>query len=153
MQGFWLRTRRAEGVPPYKKNLQCRSKKKPSNLVEGQVEGLSNKELQFYYSRCALNLSTTFFLIWTQLLRIILFSYKQKLKLVYDFSGFFAVFLGIYRCQSNPVRERVCPRSEAGIFDVSTIGINSQLIYPLTSPKTQGYIEIIVKHEVFHGKC
>lgn len=34
-----------------KKTYSVGQKKKPSNLVEGQVEGLSYKELQFYYNR------------------------------------------------------------------------------------------------------
>jgi plasmid maintenance system antidote protein VapI len=63
MEGFWLLARRAEAEPPIRKTYSLGQKKKPSNLVEGQIEGLSNKELQFYYSRCALNLSTTFFLM------------------------------------------------------------------------------------------
>ena len=33
-----------------RKTYNLRSKKKPSNLVEGQVEGLINKELLFHYN-------------------------------------------------------------------------------------------------------
>jgi len=33
-----------------RKTYRVGQKKKPSNLVEGQVEGLSNKELGFHYN-------------------------------------------------------------------------------------------------------